>query len=79
MLPPGDCGHRSRDTRWQSGPARAMPGALGLVVGATAAAIPERRQATVAPPLGTTFAFARRLGALAKLAKCVRQAGVRGL
>ena len=37
-LPPGDCGHRSRDTRWQSGPARALPGALGLVAGITTAA-----------------------------------------
>jgi hypothetical protein len=39
-LPPGDCGHRSGDTRRQSGPARALPGAVGLVAGVTTAPSP---------------------------------------
>jgi hypothetical protein len=37
-LPPGDCGHRSRNSRWQSGFARFVPGPVGLVVGITTAA-----------------------------------------
>jgi hypothetical protein len=37
-LPPGDCGHRSGNSSRQSGPARALPGALGLVAGVTTAA-----------------------------------------
>ena len=41
-LPPGDCGHRSRNTRWQSGPARTLPRAFGLVWGVAAAASPAR-------------------------------------